>query len=44
MTHDEGAAGAVDNNTDDSRKGTSGFGSFLEMFQNASTDKSDSER
>lgn len=44
MTHDEGAAGAVDHNMDESRKGASGFGSFLEMFQDASTDKSDIER
>ena len=44
MTHDDGAAGAVDHNMDESRKGASGFGSFLEMFQDASTEKSDIER
>ena len=44
MTQQDVSAGSADNNRDETRQSASGFGSFLEMFQDASTDKSDTER
>ncbi|CAH0270705.1 hypothetical protein SRABI91_03639 [Rhodococcoides fascians] len=44
MTQQDVSAGSADNNRDETRQSASGFGSFLEMFQDASTDKSDIER
>ncbi|WP_167329284.1 hypothetical protein [Rhodococcoides fascians] len=44
MTQQDVSAGSADNNRDETHQSASGFGSFLEMFQDASTDKSDTER